>query len=47
VPITYVETSGGWTHGSTSLRNSYTYTQEQKLIEQQEKGADYLANLLG
>ncbi len=47
VPITYVETSGGWKHGSTALRNSYTYSQEQKLKAQQEKGADYLANLLG
>jgi len=47
VPITYVETTGGWTHGSQSLRKAYTYSQEQKLKREQEKGVDYIANLLG
>lgn len=46
VPITFVESSGGWKHGSTALRDAYTYTQEQKLKKEQEKGVEYLSKLL-
>lgn len=45
VPITFVESSGGWKHGSTALRNAYTYSQEQKLRQQQEIGVDYIQRL--
>lgn len=46
VPITYVESSGGWKHGSMALKNAYTYTQEQKLKKEQEKGVDFISSLM-
>jgi len=45
VPITYVETTGGWRHGSQALRKAYTYTQAQKLKEEQSKGVEFISKL--